>query len=48
MKFVMSQIVCPEGLALLEGKAEYAVADNGDPNNYLDLMADADAFICRI
>ena len=45
MKVVMTQAVCPEGLAMLEGKADIYVADNGDPNNYLDEMKDADALI---
>ena len=48
MKFVMTQAVCPEGLALLKDKAEIYVADNGDVNNYLDQMQDADAIIVRI
>lgn len=48
MKFVMTQAVCQEGLTLLEGKAEYYVADNGNPNTYLDEMLDADALIVRI
>ena len=48
MKFVMSQAVCPEGIALLKDKAEIYVADNGDVNNYLDQMQDADAIIVRI
>lgn len=48
MKFVMTQAVCPEGMALLEGEAEVYVADDQDPNNYLDQMADADALIVRI
>lgn len=48
MKFVMTQAVCPEGLALLDGIADIYVADNQDPNNYLDQMADADALIVRI
>ena len=48
MKFVMTQAVCPEGMALLQGKADVYVADNGDPNNYLDAMADCDALIVRI
>lgn len=48
MKFVMTQSVCPEGLALLEGTAQIHVADNPDPNNYLDAMQDADALIVRI
>ncbi|MGM9605010.1 MAG: hydroxyacid dehydrogenase [Faecousia sp.] len=48
MKFVMTQAVCPEGMAMLQGKADVYVADNGDPNNYLDAMADCDALIVRI
>lgn len=48
MKFVMTQAVCPKGIKLLEDKAHYYVADNGDPNNYLDEMQDADALIVRI
>lgn len=48
MKFVMTQSVCPEGLALLEGKAEIYVANHPDPNSCLDQMADADALIVRI
>lgn len=48
MKFVMTQAVCPEGMELLDGVAQVYVADNQDPNNYLDRMADADALIVRI
>lgn len=48
MKFVMTQAVCAEGLSKLEGKANYYVADNGNPNEYLDEMKDADALIVRI
>lgn len=48
MKFVMTQAVCPQGMDMLEGKADIYVADNADPNNYLDEMADADAIIVRI
>lgn len=48
MKFVMTQAVCPEGLQLLDGVADIYVADNQDPNNYLDEMQDADALIVRI
>lgn len=48
MKFVMTQAVCKEGIAMLEGKADYYVADNGDPNNYLEEMQEADALIVRI
>lgn len=48
MKIVMTQAVCPEGMKLLEGKAEVYVADRPDPNDYLDEMSDADALIVRI
>lgn len=48
MKFVMTQAVCPEGMELLDGVAQVYVADNPDPNNYLDQMVDADALIVRI
>ncbi len=48
MKFVMTQSVCPEGLAMLEGIADIYVADNQDPNNYLEEMQDCDALIVRI
>ncbi len=48
MKFVMTQTLCPEGLALLEGVAETYVANDRDPNHYLDRMQDADAIIVRI
>jgi D-3-phosphoglycerate dehydrogenase / 2-oxoglutarate reductase len=47
-KFVMSHPVCKEGLDLLEGKANYWVANNADPNNYLDQMKDSDAVIIRV
>ena len=48
MKFVMTQAVCDEGMLLLDGVADVYVADNRDPNNYLDQMQDADAIIVRI
>lgn len=48
MKFVMTQAVCPEGMAMLDGVADVYVADNQDPNNYLDQMQNADALIVRI
>lgn len=44
----MTQAVCPEGLQMLDGVADVYVADNQDPNNYLDEMKDADALIVRI
>lgn len=48
MKFVMTQAVCPEGMEMLDGIADIYVADNQDPNNYLDEMKGADALIVRI
>ncbi len=48
MKFVMTQAVCPEGMKLLDGVSQVYVADNQDPNNYLDQIQDADALIVRI
>lgn len=48
MKFVMTQAVCEEGISKIEEKASYYIADNGDPNEYLDEMKDADALIVRI
>lgn len=47
-KFVMTQAVCETGLKKLEGIAKVYVADNGDPNEYLNEMNDADAIIIRI
>ncbi|HIW21168.1 MAG TPA: hydroxyacid dehydrogenase [Candidatus Dorea intestinavium] len=48
MKFVMTQAVCQEGMDLLDDKTEVYIADNPDPNNYLNEMEDADALIVRI
>ena len=48
MKFVMTQAVCREGLALLENRSDVYIADDRDPNHYLDKMQDADAIIVRI
>lgn len=48
MKFVMSQAICPEGMSRLKNKFKIYVADNGNPNNYLDEMKDTDAIIIRI
>lgn len=48
MKFVMTQAVCPQGLEILKGKAEVYIADNADPNNYLEQMQTADALVVRI
>ena len=48
MKFVLSHALCPEGMEKLQSKAEVFVANDGDPNNYIDRMQDADAVILRI
>lgn len=48
MKFVMTQAVCPEGMTLLENKADIYVADHGNPECYLDRLKEADALIVRI
>lgn len=48
MKIVMTQRICQQGLDLLKGKAEVYDADDGDPNHYLDQMADADGLIMRL
>lgn len=48
VKFVFTRGVCEEGMMMLKGKADYFIADNNNPNNYLDEMADADALIVRI
>lgn len=48
MKFVMTQAVVQEGMKKLDGIATCYVANNKDPNNYLDEMRDADALIVRI
>jgi D-3-phosphoglycerate dehydrogenase len=48
MKFVMTQSLCEAGLALLREKADIFVANDGDPNNFLDEMRDAEAIIVRI
>lgn len=52
VKFVMTQAICPEGIEKLKADTNndvnIYVADNQDPNNYLDEMQDADALIVRI
>jgi D-3-phosphoglycerate dehydrogenase len=48
MKFVITQSLSEAGLALLQGKADIFVANDGDPNNYLEEMRDAEAIIVRI
>ncbi len=48
MKYIMTQAVCEEGLAELGNDVDVYIANNQDPNNYLDEMKDADALIVRI
>ena len=48
-KFVLTQALCHDGMEMLnENKADIFIADNPDPNNYLEEMKDADAIIVRI
>jgi Phosphoglycerate dehydrogenase and related dehydrogenases len=48
MKVTMTEILCQEGLALLEGKADIFIAHDAHPHNYLDELKDTDAFIVRV
>lgn len=51
MKFTMTQAICDEGMELLKRQSpgvEIYVADNQDPNNYLDEMKNTDAVIIRV
>lgn len=48
MKVSMTEAICQEGMALLEGKAEIFVAHDAHPHNYLDQLRDTDAFIVRV
>lgn len=48
MKVTMTEAICPEGMALLEGKAEIFVAHDAHPHHYLDQLKDTDAFIVRV
>lgn len=48
MKFVMTQAICQEGMEMLDQIADIYIADNQDPNNYINEMQDADALIVRI
>lgn len=48
-KFVLTQALCHDGMEMLnENKADIFIADNPDPNNYLEEMKDTDAIIVRI
>lgn len=48
MKVTMTEAICREGMALLEGKAEIFVAHDAHPRNYLDQLKDTDALIVRV
>lgn len=47
MKITMTEMLCPEGMALLE-KYETFVAHDANPHNYLNELKDSDAFIVRV
>ena len=48
MKVTMTEAICQEGMALLEGKADIFVAHDAHPHHYLDQLRDTDAFIVRV
>lgn len=48
MKFVITQALCKEGMELLANVDEQYIANNPDPRNYMEQMADADALIMRL
>lgn len=47
MKVTMTEAICQEGMAMLEG-AEIFVAHDAHPHHYLDQLKDTDAFIVRV
>lgn len=47
MKVTMTEAICPEGMALLEG-AEIFVAHDAHPHNYMAQLKDTDIFIVRV
>lgn len=47
MKYVMTEAVAPEGMALLDGGETIYVAHDANPANYEEEMKDADALIVR-
>lgn len=47
MKITMTEAICPEGMALLEG-SDIFIAHDADPHNYLEQLKDSDAFIVRV
>ena len=51
MKFTMTQGICDEGMVRLKDRipgVKIFIANNQDPNNYLDEMRDTDAIIVRV
>lgn len=47
-KIVISHPLYQDGMALLEGKAEIVITNDGDSDRILDSLIDADAYILRI
>lgn len=47
-KIVLSHPLYRDGMALLEGRAELVIPNDGDSDHILDQLRDADAFILRI
>lgn len=47
-KIVISHPLYKDGMALLEGKAELIIPNDGDSDRIIDVLRDADAFILRI
>lgn len=47
MKVTMTEAICPESMAMLEG-ADIFVAHDAHPHNYFDQLKDSDAFIVRV
>lgn len=48
MKIVLTQAICPEGMAVLREAAELDIVDRPDPDEYLDRMQDADGLVIRL
>ena len=49
MKVTMTEALGPEGMALLEGKADKIfVAHDSHPHNYIDELEDTDIFVVRV
>lgn len=48
MNIIFSKALCSEAMQMLETIGELHVANDGNPENYLELMHDADALVLRI